>query len=59
MHPAIEAAVAAVLAGDIDQSETFKRQFKTLMENILAGNYEDSDIRRVMESIQVDPELED
>jgi hypothetical protein len=59
VHPAIQSAVAAVLAGDLDQSENFRRQFKTLMENVLTGNYGDSDIRRVMESIQVNPELED
>jgi len=59
VHPAIETAVSAVLEADLDQSESFKRQFKTLIENVLAGNYEDSDIRRVMQSIRVNPELED
>lgn len=59
MHPAIETAVGAVLEADLDQSENFKRQFKTLIDNVLSGNYEDSDIRRVMQSIQVNPELED
>jgi hypothetical protein len=55
MDPAIEKAVSEALAEASDQSEDFKRQFRRLITLVLSGNYEDKDLRNVMEKIYVTP----
>lgn len=49
----------AVLAGHPDQSETFQRRFRNLVELMLSGNYQDADVRRVMELLSVSLEVDD
>jgi endonuclease III len=49
----------AVLAGHPDQSDTFKRRFRNLVELVLAGNFQDADVRRVMELLSVSLEVDD
>lgn len=53
IDPAISEALEAVLAGTSGQSEDFKKKFRTLIGLVLSANYQDSDVRRVMEAIQV------
>lgn len=53
IDPAISEALETVLAGASGQSEDFKKKFRTLIGLVLDANYQDSDVRRVMESIQV------
>ena len=53
IDPAINEALEAVLAETSGQSEDFKKKFRTLIGLVLNANYQDSDVRRVMESIQV------
>lgn len=59
LDPAISEAMDKVLAAQPDQSESFKRRFRTLVELVLTGNYQDPDVRRVMGLLSVDPEAED
>jgi len=49
----------AVLAGHPDQSEAFQRRFRNLVELMLSGNYQDADVRRVMELLSVSLEVDD
>lgn len=56
---AITEALDAELANRPDQSKEFERRFRTLIELVLTGNYQDSDVRRVMELLNVKIEAED
>jgi hypothetical protein len=58
-HQAIETAVKAALAEATDQTEEFKREFAKLVALVLDGNYEDSDVRSVMERAHVTPRAEE
>jgi endonuclease III len=59
LDPAISEAMDNVLAAQPDQSDMFKRRFRTLVELILTGNYQDPDVRRVMELLIVNLEADD
>lgn len=48
-----------VLDGHPDQPDVFKRRFRNLVELVLAGNFQDSDVRRVMELLSVSLEGDD
>lgn len=56
---AITEALDAELMNCLDQTDEFKRRFRTLIELVLTGNYQDADVRRVMESLKVKIEAED
>lgn len=60
---AVDAAITEALDAELvdrpDQSEEFKRRFRTLIELVLTGNYQDPDVRRVMELLKVKMEAED
>jgi endonuclease III len=56
---AIIEALDAELANRTDQSNEFKRRFRTLIELVLAGNYQDADVSRVMQLLKVKIEAED
>ena len=49
---AINEALEAVLAGS-GENEEFKKKVRTLVGLVLTANYQDSDVRRVMEAIHV------
>lgn len=53
IDPAVKEALDATLAEAVDQSEDFKKRFRQLITLVMSGNYEDSDVRNVMESIHV------
>ena len=53
LDPAISEAMDAVLAGHPDQSDMFQRRFRNLVELVLTGNFQDADVRRVMELLSV------
>jgi hypothetical protein len=59
IDPAITEALDATLAAASDQSGDFKKRFRTLVSLILTSNYQDSDLRRVMESLSVQIGSED
>jgi hypothetical protein len=59
IHPAVESAIQAVLAEATDQTDEFKREFAKLIALVLNGNYEDSDVRSVMEKTHVDSRSEE
>ena len=59
LDPAISEAIDNVLAAQPDQSENFKHRFRNLVELALTGNYQNPDIRRVMELLSVNPEADD
>lgn len=59
IDPAVQEALDATLAEATDQSEDVKRRLRRLITLVLSGNYEDSDVRNVMESIQVVVQSED
>lgn len=59
LDPAISEAMDNVLEGHSDQSETFQRRFRNLVELALSGNYQDADVRRVMELLSVSLEIDD
>ena len=59
IDPAISKALDTTLAGVTDQSADFKKRFRHLVKLVLSGNYEDSDVRNVMDSIQVVTQAED
>ena len=52
IDPAITEALEATLAAT-SQSEDFKKRFRTLVSLVLTSNYQDSDVRRVMEALAV------
>ncbi len=56
---AITEALDAELANRSDQTDDFQRRFRTLIELVLTGNYQDADVRRVMEKLKVKIEAED
>lgn len=56
---AITEALDAELANRPDLTDEFKRRFRTLIELVLTGNYQDADVRRVMELLKVKVEAED
>ncbi|RWO22199.1 hypothetical protein [Mesorhizobium sp.] len=56
---AVKEALDATLAEATDQPEDFKRRFRRLITLVLNGNYEDSDVRNVMDSIHVVVQSED
>jgi endonuclease III len=56
---AITEALDAELANLSDQTDDFQRRFRTLIELVLTGNYQDADVRRVMEMLKVKIEAED
>ena len=56
---AVKEALDATLAEAKDQDEDFKKRFRRLITLVLNGNYEDSDVRNVMDSIHVDVQSED
>ncbi len=60
---AVDAAITEALDGElatrVDQTDEFKRRFRTLIELVLTGNYQDADVRRVMELLKVKIEAED
>ncbi|MBW8298274.1 MAG: hypothetical protein K0M60_01580 [Hydrogenophaga sp.] len=51
LEAALEEAFAATAA---NQTEEFKRRFRRLVENALVSNHADSEVRRVLELVQVD-----
>jgi len=59
IDPAISEALDATLAGVADQNSDFKKRFRHLIKLVLSGNYEDSDVRNVMDTIQVVAQSED
>jgi hypothetical protein len=59
VDPAISEAMDTVLAGHPDQSESFQRRYRNLVELVLSGNYQDADVRRVMELLSVSLEVDD
>jgi hypothetical protein len=59
IHPAVETALKAVLSEATDQTEEFKREFARLITLVLDGNYEDSDVRSVMDKAHVTPRPEE
>lgn len=58
IDPALIQAMDDVLL-EAAQSDDFGRRFKRLLKLTLEGNYEDTDVRRVMEAIKLPPEAED
>ncbi|HEX8233347.1 MAG TPA: hypothetical protein VF559_08390 [Caulobacteraceae bacterium] len=58
VDPALTEAMDEVLF-DANLGEDFDRRFRRLMKLTLAGNYDDPDVRRVMECIKLPPETED
>lgn len=58
VDPALTTAMDEVLF-DAGLGDDFDRRFRRLMKLTLAGNYDDPDVRRVMESIKLPPETED
>ena len=56
---AITEALDTELANRSDQTDDFQRRFRTLIELVLTGNYQDADVRRVMEMLKVKIEAED
>lgn len=58
VDPALTEAMDAVLF-EAGLGDDFNRRFKRLLQLTLAGNYDDPDVRRVMESIKLPPEAED
>lgn len=59
LDSAIQEALEATLAEVTDQSDDFKKRFRRLIRLVLSGNYEDSDVRDLMESIHVIVQSED
>ncbi|MGF9693777.1 hypothetical protein AAIH46_13240 [Rhizobium sp. 0TCS1.26] len=59
IDPAILDALDAVLARHPEQSEDFRKRFRTLVQLVVEGNFKDADIRRVMDLVAVDLERED
>lgn len=59
IDPAITEALDSTLAEIDDQTEDFKRRFRRMIGLVLSGNYEDSDVRNVLESIHVVVQVED
>lgn len=59
LDPAISEAIDYVLAAQADQPEIFKHRFRNLVELVLIGNYQDSDVRRVMDLLSVNLEADD
>lgn len=57
IDPALAQAMDEVLV-EAAQSDDFGRRFRRLLKLTLEGNYEDTDVRRVMESIKLLPEAE-
>jgi endonuclease III len=53
IDPAISEALEATLAETAGQNEDFKKKLRTLVGLVLTANYQDADVRRVMESIHV------
>jgi hypothetical protein len=51
---AIHQAMEATLAKADDQSDDFGRRFKRFVELVLSANFQDSDLRRLMELVHVD-----
>jgi hypothetical protein len=56
---AIQEAMNEVLAGATDQTDEFKRHLQRLVENVVTGNFLDSDVRHVMNEIRVDVDSEE
>lgn len=52
IDPALSEAVSYVLS-NADLGEDFDRRFRRLIKLTLEGNYDDPDVRRVMESIKL------
>ncbi|TBF36993.1 hypothetical protein ELG88_18090 [Rhizobium leguminosarum] len=48
---AMDEAFEAVAPG---QSEEFRRRFRKLVENALVSNHGDSEVRRVLELVEID-----
>lgn len=56
---AVKEALDTTLAEATDQSDDFKKRFRRLITLVLTGNYEDSDVRHVMDSVHVVVQPED
>jgi hypothetical protein len=59
IDPAIVEALELTLDEAIDQSDDFKKRFRHLIKLVIGGNYEDQDVRNVMDSIHVIVQQED
>jgi len=59
LDSAISDAIDTILAAHPDQTEMFKHRFRNLVELVLDGNLENSDVQRVMELLQVNVEVDD
>lgn len=53
VDPAITQAVESALAEASGQTEEFGKKFRNLVKLVLEANYQDSDVRRVMDAINV------
>ncbi|MGY8635612.1 hypothetical protein RAD15_24355 [Bradyrhizobium sp. 14AA] len=56
---ALKKAIEATLAQARDQPDDFRRRYRRLIDLVVTGNYEDSDVRSVMEAIAVVLQPED
>ena len=59
IDPAITEALDSTLAAATGQTDDFKKRFRTLVGLVLTSNYQDADVRRVMESLSVTTGPED
>jgi hypothetical protein len=55
LHADITASIDEELA-ELDQSAEFKRRFRKLLENVVTGNLDDTDVRQVVELLTVNEE---
>ena len=55
MDPDLDAALEeAFAAAEIPQSEEFKRRFRRLVENAFISNHSESEVRRVLELVEIE-----
>ncbi|WP_434390302.1 CxC ATPase DNA modification system associated small protein [Melittangium boletus] len=55
LHADINASIEEELS-EIDQPAEFKRRFRKLLENVVTGNLNDTDVRQVVELLTVNEE---
>lgn len=53
LHPDIESAITGVLDSAADQPPEFKRRMRQLIVNATSGNWTDSDVRDVIQLVEV------
>ncbi len=59
LDPALQEALDSTLSDATDQDDDFRKRFRRLIELVLIGNYEDSDVRTVMDTVHVVAHSED